>query len=387
MKKLVLLLLVLTFSNTNAQFTIKIGPVEINPIAPLVPLPEGTTKKHTPPFVNEAYKEMEELTKKGLYTSLKLQGRSLKIQGDIGGSFVEIGEQGLNDLNSVKKVFGGIQRDALNLLTPEGKWRVNFGIFEVKGSQGLGDEFADFNSKTELPMRTVENSIIDVLKLNFEAKVLLGDFTENLATYLGLGVNGFPPIVNNPKLGMETEDIRLRLSKRYAKVVIERFMNQKFYFDTKEVDGKKVPKNPNNYVVFRSGTLDFKQNINSLILQIENGTISYEGDLTGSATIKSAKIQLLPYIVSEGDKLILKMGQRMVFFNMKHSFPDMDRALAWYVQKELFQEPLIESDITSLLDFQIDEEVKIDSDDMAILVSDDYLILKAKSKINEEDNN
>ena len=341
----------------------------------------GNADEHLKKYLDDVREDLEKNAAEGL----KITGEAIKIVGEAGQDIVTIQEEGLKAIYKLNDELGDVGADALNIITPEGDWRVDLGLLEIKSNEGIGDRFKQYHSELSQEIKKTQDIINHVQKETFGATITIGDVTEQFATYWGLSIKGFPSEISNTQPVIVNEDMKIQLSKRYTNEIIRSFLNTKYYFGVKKENGKYIPDNPDNFVQFDKGEIIFRENLNTLTLHVSDGRISYStGDIKASATIKTADIQLIPYILKKDGKFILEIGQRMIFFNMKNSMPKLDKMYAWIIQNEVFGEPLLSDDISDILTFDINDQFFTSNQDISLNVEHSFLVLKSKSLINEK---
>lgn len=296
-------------------------------------------KKNPVKIVKKWYEELEDEVSQAVGMTLEASGDLLEFVGEEGNKLVSFSEDITRDLIKLNKEAIEFGPDVVDVILPDGPWRVDIGIVEVKSHKSIDDRLRDYNNEFAEELNNGVTISRDILSAAASGVEYTGTLTKYLGKYLAASSQGFPELYSNPMLSISKVDRSIAISDYYLNRIVEGVTKKPFKYG----EGDK------EYLQINQLTFQYLENLNSIKLVVIDGIVGWDADaVRGAIKIKNAEIQLIPEVKEVDGVFYLGVGARMVNLNLKDFPPKFDEMMAWAIQDLLFKEPIFYEDLSSL---------------------------------------
>jgi hypothetical protein len=207
--------------------------------------------------------ELEDEVSKFVGSSLKASGDILEFIGHEAGRAIKFTETATRDIIKVNQKFIELHIDAVDAITPDGPWRIDLGVAEIKSSKSIDERLRDYNNELADELGNATTIVKDIFKIHAEAIEYSGILTQELGYYIAASSEGFPTHYDNPRLTVDNTHKEIKVSSRFLSAVLDKLSNKEYKYG----DGER------EYIRFGKISISSLENLNSLELSLSDGIV------------------------------------------------------------------------------------------------------------------
>lgn len=306
-------------------------------------------KKKADEVVKHWYDELKDEVEKAVGETMQVSGDLLQIIGENSKVLIEITEEDAKSLVNLNKKLTEIGVDIVGEITPDGPWKVDLGVAEIKSHKSIEDRLSQYNKELHQEFEKGVEIQSKILSVAADGVTYSGVFLEYFGKYYAASIQGFPSKYSNQTQSINDVDREIFLSNHLLNSIIIKLTEQPYKYGEKG----------NEYIHLHKLSFNFQPDLNTISLIINDGIIGWDADkVRGAFKINTGEIQLIPVIVNEGDDFKLFFGARLVNLDIKDCPPRIEKMIAWAIQDNVLNMPVIEESINDLVHFNTEVEIK-----------------------------